>query len=335
MLVPTPRGQLSTAVRAALTTGTPVPDDTLPTAHDGPVVTDEDFQLALWMLYELHYRGFDDVDDAREWDPGLLAVRGRLEQRFEAELRERAADRVASVREQGTVEALQALTEPTGAPSLAAYLQRSATAEEVRAFLRQRSVYHLRESDPHSFVLARLDGSAKVALAELQYDEYGAGRSEALHSTLFSRALAAAGEDPTYGAHVDEATAVTLATNNAISLVTLHRRLRGAAMGHLAAFEATSSIPCRMIARGLERLDFDADVAAYYHEHVEADAAHEQIAIRDICGALVAAEPGLADDVLLGAAICLDLDDLAADQQLAAWAPSPAADDGTREAVTA
>ncbi|GAA2625856.1 hypothetical protein GCM10010425_23090 [Streptomyces spororaveus] len=29
----------------------------------------EDLQLALYMLYELHYRGFDGVDDARKWDP--------------------------------------------------------------------------------------------------------------------------------------------------------------------------------------------------------------------------------------------------------------------------
>ena len=45
----------------------------------------------------------------------------------------------------------------------------------------------------------------------------------------------------TYGAHVDHAPVEVLEQNNAMSLFGLHRRLRGAALGHLAAFEATSS----------------------------------------------------------------------------------------------
>ena len=36
---------------------------------------------------------------------------------------------------------------------------------------------------------------------------------------------------------------------------------------------------------------------------------HEQLAVRTICGALVEAEPTLADDVFFGAFTCLDLED--------------------------
>ena len=36
-----------------------------------------------------------------------------------------------------------------------------------------------------------------------------------------------------------------LEQNNALSMFGLQRRLRGAAVGHLAAFEATSSLPSR------------------------------------------------------------------------------------------
>ena len=72
-----------------------------------------------------------------------------------------------------------------------------------------------------------------------------------------------------------------------MSLFGLHRRLRGAALGHLAAFEATSSLPSRRMAQGLA----PARAARrrwshYYDEHVEADAVHEQLAVRTICGAL-------------------------------------------------
>lgn len=44
-------------------------------------VSDDDLQITLWSLYELHYRGFDDVDDSWEWSPECLSVRAALEQR--------------------------------------------------------------------------------------------------------------------------------------------------------------------------------------------------------------------------------------------------------------
>src|SRR4051812_50229072 len=40
-----------------------------------PVLTDRDVQLGLWMLYELSYRGFDDVDPAAEWEPAVVGIR--------------------------------------------------------------------------------------------------------------------------------------------------------------------------------------------------------------------------------------------------------------------
>ena len=54
---------------------------------------------------------------------------------------------------------------------------------------RVRSVYHLKEADPSAWVLPRLTGPAKAALAELLYDEYGGGRAERLHAGLFARGM--------------------------------------------------------------------------------------------------------------------------------------------------
>src|SRR5687767_1957010 len=44
----------------------------------------EDLQLALYVSYEIHYRGFEGVDAEWEWEPTLLAFRRRLERIFEA-----------------------------------------------------------------------------------------------------------------------------------------------------------------------------------------------------------------------------------------------------------
>jgi len=315
--LPQPRGPLSEAVHRRLTG--------LPTAAALPPVPEDPFgddaQLALWMLYELHYRGFADVPDTLEWDPDLLALRAALEAPFEEALRTVSAPYVmdALAGSDDLVDQVRAVVDAVEVAPLAAYLQRHATREQVLHFLAERSVYHLKESDPHSFVLPRVDGRAKVALAELQYDEYGAGRPDRLHARLYADALAAAGLRTGYAAYIDQVRAETLAVNNVMSLFGLHRRLRGAALGHLAAFESTSSMPCRRIAAGAQRVGLPAEVAAYFDEHVEADAVHEQVAVRDICGGLVAAEPELREDVLLGVAACLLLDARAAERMLAEW----------------
>jgi len=189
----------------------------------------------------------------------------------------------------------------------------------MQEFLIHRTIYHLKEADPHSWAIPRLTGAAKVALVELQYDEYGAGEPARQHAELFRQTLEACELDSEYGAYFDQVPAVVLAVNNAMSLFGLHRRLRASAMGHLAAFEATSSIPAKRVSRGLRRLGFPPAAAEYYDEHVESDAVHEQLAVRVICGALLAEDPTQSTEVAFGAAACLGLDGLAAQFLLDRW----------------
>src|SRR3712207_833764 len=105
-----------------------------------------------------------------------------------------------------------------------------------------------------------------------------------------------------------------------MSLFGLHRRWRGAALGHLACVEMTSSEPSRRYSSGLRRLGFGESTTVFYDEHVEADAVHEQIASVDMCGAFVAENPERAADVLFGARCSLAMDGLAAQHLLGAWA---------------
>ncbi|MDQ3155500.1 MAG: iron-containing redox enzyme family protein [Actinomycetota bacterium] len=274
----------------------------------------EDHQLALWILYELHYQSFDDVADDCEWDPGFLALRHDLEVPFERDLRQAwrqyARDGID----------LAGLIDGFEAPSLARYVQRKATREQTLQILRYKSIYQLKEADPHTWAIPRLRGKAKAALVELQFDEYGDGHAERMHAELFALTLSEAGLDPSYGAYINEVGASTLALSNVMSFFGLHRRLRGAAMGHLAAFESTSSIPCRQFAMGLRRLDFSDQVALFFDEHVEADAVHEQLAVRSICGTLAAEEPALRDDILFGAFTCLHVEALHTTELLESWA---------------
>lgn len=314
MLLPKARGTLSEQLFAALREepGTPVPLDAA-VADDA-----EDRAIALWASYELHYRGFEDVDDRWEWSPDVLRVRAGLEELLELELRERYAAHQPERTDDLAKDLFDYVAGHDG-PSMARYVQTDATEAQVLELLRQKSVYHLKEADPSAWVVPRLPTGPKAALMELQFDEYGDGNPARLHQHLFERGLEAAGLRSEYGAYVDEATLAVLEANNVQSFLGLHRRLRAASLGHLAAFEATSSIPSRRMAQGLERLGFPDEIVDYYREHVEADAVHEQLAVRDICVPLVETEPALADDVFLGAFACLDTEDRQALDLLAKW----------------
>ncbi|MFF4263415.1 hypothetical protein ACFY7Y_35725 [Streptomyces virginiae] len=52
----------------------------------------EDLQLALYLLYEVHDRGFDGVDDVRAWGPALLRLRRSMETRVLQALRAELPD---------------------------------------------------------------------------------------------------------------------------------------------------------------------------------------------------------------------------------------------------
>ncbi|NIK58998.1 iron-containing redox enzyme family protein [Kribbella shirazensis] len=284
-------------------------------ASDRPYA-DEDLQLALWVAYELQYRGFDDVAAERQWDPRIIAFRTRLEQPWLAWL-EANCRVVPSARP--IAAQLRDLIDGADGPRLAPYLRRHATKEQFREFVLNRSVYQLKEADPHSFALPRLDGATKAALIEIEADEYGGGRPERMHSELFRTTMRWLALDDTYGYYVPAAPAVTLAVSNVMSLFAIHSRWTPALLGHLAAFEMTSTLPNRQYATGAIRLGASEEAARYFTEHVEADAVHEQIAAHDLCGNYVRQHPGALGDVLFGARCALTADDLFAEHLLTTW----------------
>ena len=320
LALPAPRGVTTAALLAALREPPhhlpPVP---LPGGSDP--LADEDLQLALYCCYELHYRGLPGVDERWEWSPSLIALRGALEERFEAALRAAVGPVDEAVAPEEMDVALRAIEDADDAPSLSRHVEREASLEQVLEFMVHRSPYQLKEADPHSWAIARLSGPPKAALVEIQADEYGGGRPERVHAQLFADALEAMGLDARYGAYVDHVPAATLATVNLMSLCGLHRRLRGAIVGHLALFEMTSAIPNRRYATGLRRLGVDDPAAtAFFDEHVEADAVHEAVAAVDLAGGLARLEPALTGDILWGARALIEVEGRWARGLLDSWA---------------
>nr|WP_149258389.1 iron-containing redox enzyme family protein [Actinomadura sp. K4S16] len=329
-VLPAPRGPLSRAVAAILASGPPPgpvhdPADTPETA--GLVAETqacdpygEDLQLALHTCYELHYQGFAGVDPDWEWDPGLLRLRGAMEAVFLAALRRdvwRTAGSEAARDVQGALEEL--LVEPVDARGVSHLLRDEGAWWQVREHAALRSVYHLKEADPHAWVIPRLRGRAKAALVAVENDEFGGGRPEMTHQGLYADLLDDLGLDPSYGAYVDAAPAVMLATVNMMSLFGLRRSLRAALVGHFAAAEITTAPAARRMAGALERLGAGPRARLFYTEHIEADAVHEQVLRHEVIGGLLEAEPGLAGDVVLGVRATGLLEDRLADHLLGCW----------------
>jgi hypothetical protein len=319
--LPSARGPISAFVVDALRR----PPHALEPSHRLPVeadpLADDDLQLALYVCYELHYRGFDGVDERWEWEPSLIALRAELEAAFEAGLEAAVPplDGPLPGPEEMDV-ALRAIADADDGPSLARHLEREGTLEQFLEFCVHRSAYQLKEADPHSWALPRIGGPPKAAMVEIQADEYGGGRADRIHAELFARSLRALGLDGAYGAYLDVIPGVTLATVNLMSLTGLHRRRRGAIVGHLALFEMTSSVPNRRYANALRRFGLGEDATGFFDEHVVADAVHENIAAVDLAGGLVRQEPELCADVLWGARALVAVEARWAAHLLDAWA---------------
>jgi hypothetical protein len=278
-----------------------------------------DVQVALYACYELHYRGFAGVSSAWEWDPALLGLRARLERAFLDAVR-RDVCALALDPDQTAADAMAELSvEPVDGTGLSYFLRDEGTWEQMQEYFVHRSIYHLKEGDPHAFVIPRLVGRAKAAFVAIEYDEYGAGRDERVHQQLFADLLTAADLDPTYLGYFDDVPAEALAVVNLMSLFGLHRDLRGAAVGHFASTEITSPPGSARIVQALQRLGAPEACATFYREHVEADAVHEQVVRHDVVGDLVAREPMLEGDVVFGIRARDIVEDRLADHMVACW----------------
>lgn len=303
-VLPDPRGPISMSVVDLLTER--VPHHRL--TRVGASLADADpygidVQLALYLCYELHYRGFADADADWEWNPCLLHLRARLEELFLTAVRNDVGAIEVGVNAAGELDRL--CVEPVEGNGLEGrvpsyYLRDKGTWPQMREYFAHRSIYHLKEGDPHAWTIPRLTGQAKASFVAVEFDEFGAGKGALVHQHLFAELMAAAHLNTSYLGYLADVPAETLAVVNLMSMFGLHRRLRGASVGHFAATEVTSPPGSRRLAQALERLGAPTRCRDFYLEHVEADAVHEQVVRTGVVGDLVAREPHLDRDVVFG-----------------------------------
>jgi hypothetical protein len=312
---PRPRGPVSAYLLEHLTTP---PHDlpAWPAPADDPLDGD-DTHLALYLVYELSYRGVEGVDERWEWHPDLLRLRAELEDRFTAALEELVGD-LPDV-DDVTAFLRTLCTDDGEGASVSRRCEHDGTLEQLREQAIHRTAWQLKEADPHSWAIPRLGGRPKAALVEIQADEYGDGVDEDVHAELYALTMEQLGLDATPNAYLDLLPGITLATVNLVSMFGLHRRWLGAVVGHLAVFEMSSVTTMARYGTALRRLGFGPWACLFYDTHVVADATHQTIAANDLAGGLVDQEPRRLPDVVFGALALCELEGRFTRLVLDAW----------------
>ena len=207
------------------------------------------------------------------------------------------------------------------AVALAATSSATARSSSSASSSIHRSAYQLKEADPHSWAIPRLSGAPKAALVEIQADEYGGGRAERVHAhAVRATRWTALGLDATYGAYLD-AHPGGHAGHREPDVADRACTAAGAAaiVGHLALFEMTSSLPNAPLRARAAAARAATRRRAFFDEHVEADAVHENIAAVDLAGGLARAEPQLTGEILWGARALVELEARWARHLLESW----------------
>jgi len=261
-----------------------------------------DVQLALYTCYELHYRGFAGVDPEWEWNPGLLHLRARLEDAFLTAIRREAAD-PAERDATAAGELHRLMAGPPADDGPAGYLRDRGDQQQLREYFVHCSPRHLREGDPRTWTLPRLSRLPRVAGAGLmatEFDEIVAGRDAWGCGQLFADLMVAADLDPGHLAYIDVVPAEALAVVNLVSLLGLHRRHRGAALGHFAATSITTARRARLVLDAMDRLDVPEPCRAFYRGEIGADSMGEDSVRTTVAAALTGRGPDLEADAIFG-----------------------------------
>ena len=154
---------------------------------------------------------------------------------------------------------------------------------------------------------------------EIQADEYGGGRPDRIHATMFARSMEALGLDSTAGRlprrdprpHARDGEP-DVAVRPPPAPARSDRRPPRAVRDDLLDPESA-------LRSGLRRLGLGEQATAFFDEHVEADAVHENIAAVDLAGGLARQQPALGPDMLWGARCLAALDARWAAYVLGAW----------------
>ena len=187
--LPAPRGLLSEFVIDRLRS----PDVPLAVPavwHSDDPLTDDDFALALYVAYDCTTEGFPasttDWSGTRACSPSAP----RWSAPSSIACSRSAARRPAPATSRPICPTCSRAPE---VPHCRRTWSSTGRSPRCASFAVHRSAYQLKEADPHTWAIPRLEGSTKAALIRIQADEYGYGTTHRMHQQLFVDTMRALG----------------------------------------------------------------------------------------------------------------------------------------------
>jgi hypothetical protein len=251
--------------------------------------------------------GWSPADAVREneHDLTLAAVRLELERAFEAQLA-----RLAPLPEPppGEVPEIKAWLSDLaldrdlfGGPSMGIFYRERATLEQLREVVAQRSLFFLKEPDPWTMVIPSLRGEAKAGLIDLILDEYGWGRHDQMHSTVYAKLMDKLRLSSDYDHYFEQTSWQLLAGLNYQTMLARHRRLCRRMYGYIYLVEADSPGSMRNYLAAYARAGIeDPEVLLFYKLHIDADQGHADVALNEVVVPVLQSEPAAAADIARG-----------------------------------
>lgn len=260
-------------------------------------------------LYVLHAQSsWSPVDAPRDnqHDPTIAAVLLELERGFERSLAR--FDVPADVPEEPDAFAawLADLALQRDLPQLpptgmAGFIRDAITLDQMKEIVAQRSLFFLKEPDPWAMVIPTLQGEAKAGLLDLLLDEYGWGRYDHMHSTVYEDLMRRLDLDGSYDAYLPRASWQFLASMNLQNMYARHSRLCRRMYGYIYLVEADSPESMKNYIAAYNRLGIDdADFLKFYDLHITADEGHQDVALNEVIMPVVRAQPQARGEIARG-----------------------------------
>lgn len=171
------------------------------------------------------------------------------------------------------------------------YLRNDATRDALERVVSQRSLFFLREPDPWIYAVPSLTGIAKAGLIDLLLDEYGWGKLDRMHSSIYANLMEALGLETAIDHYELTTTWQFLATLNHQWMCALDPLLSRRLIGTIYLTEADSPQAMTNYLAAWERLGIDDPrVLEFYELHVAADENHRDVALSEVAVPVAEAE---------------------------------------------
>jgi hypothetical protein len=234
-------------------------------------------------------------------DADMLILQGM----FLQSLREQVTDQAVDVPRdaEGFVRWFEDLQQsgPGQQDPLFLWLEREASFEQMRWYLRQEAAGEAGFDDLTAYTQVKLPGRVKLELARNYWDEMGRGNAKGMHGPMLQRIVEALELDPEIETTIWE----SLALANAMTAMATRRDYAWHAIGALGIIELTAPRRSAAVAAGLKRLGIDAKTRLYFDLHATLDVKHSVAWNAEAIAPAVADEPARAIAIAEGALIRL------------------------------